>query len=115
MGNANQEKPRQPSVAMYEAPTELIVIAAIPGVPKADIDVVASLKAIRISGHRTGVPDVAEAECHYDELQRGFFERILKLPVPVDLNAISASHSDGLLKIRLPKPGKSSSFIELPL
>lgn len=93
----------KPSMDIYETTDEIVIIAEIAGVVKEDLDVEINNRAVKIHGKRQGIPANPTATYRLAEIQYGSFERVLYLPAPVDSNNVSASFTNGFLKIRLTK------------
>ncbi len=94
----------KPLMDVYETPEEIIVLAAVAGVDKDEIELEVNTRAIRISGHRRA-PDFADKNSRYclAEMQQGQFERVLILPSPINTDEVSATYSNGLLQVRMTK------------
>jgi HSP20 family protein len=92
-----------PQMDLYETPEEIVIIAEIAGVEKENLEVEINQKAVRIFGQRWELPSGENTTYRLAEIQYGKFERILFLPSPIDPEIVSASYSNGLLKIRLAK------------
>lgn len=97
-----------PRVDMLDHDHDIEVQAALPGVKKEDLDVSVNNQSITI---RTCAKEEKKEEekgryfCH--EIMRGEFQRTLSLPDNVDSDKAKASFKDGILKVTIPKTGKS--------
>lgn len=100
---ALSERKWKPFMDIYESETEIIVLAEIAGIDKDDLELEISNKAIRISGERKGALIEGGPTYRLAEIQYGSFERVLYLPAPIDVDKVSASYSNGLLKILMAK------------
>lgn len=100
---ALSERKWKPYMDIYESESEIIVIAEIAGIDKDDLELEISNKAIRISGDRKSAQLEGGPTYRLAEIQYGAFERILYLPAPIDVDKVSASYSNGLLKIFMAK------------
>jgi HSP20 family protein len=91
---------------IYSTTEEVVIIASVPGIDPATIDVTLDKDTVTISG---STPDVAEsseaadATWHLHELPRGTFSRSVTLPVQIDANQAEATFEHGILRLRLPK------------
>jgi HSP20 family protein len=92
-----------PSMDMIETPKEIVIISEIAGLEKEDLEVEITRRAVKVSGRRRPPPSAGSATYRLAEINYGHFERVLYLSEAVDANSISASYSNGLLTIRLPK------------
>ncbi|MGB5984522.1 MAG: Hsp20/alpha crystallin family protein [Desulfobacterales bacterium] len=97
------ERKWHPQMDIYETPQEVIIIAAIAGVAKEDLDVEINRKAVKIAGQRQEIPKGSDATYRLAEIQYGSFERVLFLPAAIDPDVVSASFTNGILQIRLAK------------
>jgi HSP20 family protein len=91
-----------PVVDVYETPDELIVVAELPGVDPASVDLsvtgnVLSLRGVKEPG------DLPETLVQIRERRFGAFFRQLSLPHEVDFEKAQAQAIQGVLKVRLPK------------
>lgn len=93
----------RPQIDIYETPEEIIIIGEISGVQKEDLEVELDQGAVRISGRRREIPHVPGMRYHLAEIAYGSFERILLLPVPINPEGVTASYTNGLLKITMAK------------
>ena len=101
---ALSEGPWKPLMDIYEAPDEIFILAEIAGVDKDDLELEISTKAVRIHGiRRSGAPPAEKATFRLAEIQYGPFERVLFLPSPIDTEQVTASYTNGFLKVRLTK------------
>jgi HSP20 family protein len=91
-----------PAVDVYETPEETIVVAEVPGVDPASIDlaVTGNLLSLRGVKEAEGLP---EPLLQVRERRLGHFHRQLTLPNEVDFEKAQAQANQGVLTIRLPK------------
>jgi HSP20 family protein len=93
----------KPLMDLYETPDEIIILAAVAGVEKEELELEVNTRAIRISGCRgTAFADKNLRYC-LAEMQLGPFERVLILPSPINTGEVSATYSNGLLQVRMSK------------
>lgn len=97
------EQAWRPQIDIYETPQEIIVLGEISGVRKEDLAIELDQNAVRISGVRREMPRVSGIRYHLAEISYGSFERILRLPLPINPEKVTASYTDGLLKITMAK------------
>ncbi len=93
----------QPAIDMTESENESIVLAELPGVRKEDISITVedgwlTLKGERKSSAPSDVTRVLHREIGYQP-----FSRSVRLPHEVNVNDVSATLENGILKIVLPK------------
>jgi len=91
-----------PAVDVYETPDEMIVVAEIPGVDPASIDLALTGDVLTLRGVKEA-GDLPESLLQVRERRFGAFHRQIVLPNEVDFDNTQAEAKQGLLKIRLPK------------
>jgi len=94
----------RPRADVYEDGNELVVKAELPGVKREDIEVNVEAGVLTIRGTRKDEKEIKEEHFHRMERSSGSFFRQIPLPGVVSADAIKATHKDGVLEIRLPKP-----------
>lgn len=91
---------------IYATNEEIVIIAAVPGIDPANIEVTVDKEVVTLTG---STPDVAqstegaEATWLLHELPRGTFSRSITLPVEIDASNADATFEHGVLQLRLPK------------
>ncbi len=91
---------------VYATEEHAVIIAAIPGMPPADLDLTVHQDTVTISGT---IPNVAESEetktatWYVHELWSGSFRRSITLPFPVDADQAQARFAEGILRVTVPK------------
>mgnify|MGYP001550467225 CR=1 FL=1 len=93
----------KPQMDIFETRKEIIIQAEIAGVSKEDIIIEVSGKAVKISGSRKNCQPLSTATYRLAEIQFGQFERVLYLPSVIDVDRVSATFSNGFLKLTLGK------------
>jgi HSP20 family protein len=101
------EQTWRPQMDIYETPEEIIVVGEMSGVLKEDLVVELDQGAVKVSAKRREVPRVPGMRYHLAEIPYGSFERILLLPVPIDPDKVTASYTNGQLRIAMGKRGPS--------
>jgi len=91
-----------PMIDLYKSPGGVVVRAALPGMIQEDIDIFVDEGVLTIRGERQP-PEASPDDYLVQEWPYGRFERSVRLPFPVDADAIRASYSEGVLIIVLPK------------
>jgi HSP20 family protein len=94
-----------PPVNLYEDGDALVLMAEVPGVRGDDLDVSVEGGRVVLRGRRS-IEHPADASAHRRERQEGAFHRTVELPYAVDGERAGASYRNGVLMIRLPKPGE---------
>ena len=91
-----------PAVDVYDTPEEVIVVAEIPGVDPATIDLAVTGNLLTLRGLKE-TNSFPETLLQTRERQLGAFHRQLMLSNEVDFDKAHAEANHGVLKIRLPK------------
>ncbi len=92
-----------PLVNIYDKEEEIRLKAELPGTTKDDIDVTYTNGVLTLSGNRKGDKEKEKYTPVREERSEGEFEKSFKIPYAVSADKISASFSDGVLTITLPK------------
>lgn len=105
-GNGNGSNRIGLALDVYETPTEVVIIAAVPGLGPQDINVTVTENTVTLAGQ---LPNVAQSEdakgatWYLHELPYGSFQRAITLPVDIDAAQADATYHNGILHLRLPK------------
>ncbi len=91
-----------PSIDVYETPEEIVVVAEIPGVNPAAVELAVTGNVLTLRGVKENA-DLPEPAILLRERRLGSFNRQLTLPDQVDFDKAQAEANHGVLKIRLPK------------
>jgi HSP20 family protein len=91
-----------PLIDVYETPEETLIVAEIPGVDPAKVELSVTgnllvLRGIKVAG------DLPESQLQARERRFGTFLRQVMISNDVDFDAAQADAKDGVLTIRLPK------------
>jgi HSP20 family protein len=89
-----------PPINVFRKGDDFAIVAEVPGVRKADLDVQVKGRTIRISGAKA-VTYPEGAGVHRRERLGGRFDRIVTLPVEIDAEGVRAECRDGLLALLL--------------
>jgi HSP20 family protein len=88
-------------IDVYTTPTEIVIMASVPGLSPQEVKVVLENNTLTIRGELPS--PLQDVEYIFQERPYGRFSRSLTLNVPVDNENIEATFKDGLLTLRLPK------------
>ena len=92
----------RPNVDIVEKHDELVVLADMPGVNGADIDIHFEDGELTIHGPAAPRQDV-ETRYRLQEYGVGDFYRTFRVSEQIDASRISAEYTDGVLSLHLPK------------
>jgi HSP20 family protein len=92
-----------PLVDIHETKDCFLLMAELPGVKQADIQVSVEGDTLTLRGERKRETEVKEDQYHRIERSYGKFERSILLPSVVDPSRVKATHRNGVLEIQLPK------------
>ena len=92
-----------PPVDLYETATAFVLTAELPGLSRSDIEIHAEESRVQIRGARNG--HVPCEQYHRVERGHGPFSRTFSLPEPIDVEAVTAELTDGMLTLTMPKAG----------
>jgi HSP20 family protein len=91
-----------PPVDVYETLEEMIVVAEIPGVDPASIELAITGNILSLAGVKE-VGELPEPMLQLRDRSLGPFLRQISLPHEVDFDKVQADANQGVLKVRLPK------------
>ena len=92
-----------PPVQIWGDEHGLILIAELPGVLPADLDVTVHQNTLTIRGTRKA-PEEEVTRWLRRERAYGDFQRTIALPFPVDGSKVKASFESGVLTLEMPRP-----------
>jgi HSP20 family protein len=91
-----------PPLNVFLKGDDIIIIAEVPGLAKADLRLEAKDKTIRIAGKKI-VKQGEKTSVHRRERRGGEFDRTVSLPIEIDTDGIKAECHDGILALYLPR------------
>jgi HSP20 family protein len=107
-GNGAESRPvYRPSVDIMDSPSEVVLVADIPGVDESHLDVTLDKNVMTIRG-RVEAPQREGYTPVRMEYGVGDFERVFTVSDDVNRDAIEASVKDGTLQLKLPKTAQSA-------
>jgi HSP20 family protein len=92
-----------PVADMYETDAAIIIQMELAGIEKASLEILFQEKHLVLRGNRPLNARMQSAKIHRLECPYGQFQRVFRIPQPVDARKISAVYEQGVLKIVLPK------------
>ena len=92
-----------PPIDVFETSDRYVIAAEVPGLDREQIELAMEDSRLTIRGQRIEGP--AGAEVHYHQIERGHgaFSRTFEFADKIDVEAITADLSDGVLTVTLPK------------
>jgi len=103
---ANDTRNWAPAVDIREENDRFVLIADIPGVKREEVEVTLEEGVLSIKGERRAETEEAREGFHRKERVHGSFLRQFTLPDTVNTDSISATVTDGVLEIGIPKQAK---------
>lgn len=91
------------AVDVYEKGKNVIVEMDLPGIDPESLDVVIEETYVKIAGSREEEKEEQDKNYYYKEIQRGSFERTVRLPSVVQKEKAKANFTDGTLRVSIPK------------
>lgn len=91
-----------PPINVFRKNDDFVLIAEVPGINKADLDLQVKGRTIRLSGTKSVKYD-EKASLHRRERLAGRFDRSITLPVEIDPEGVRAECHDGVLALSLPR------------
>ncbi len=89
---------------VYEKDNNVVAEMQLPGVDPKKVEVTfESDHHLRIAGAREEKQETDEKQYYSREIRHGSFERVVRLPVPVDQSQTKASYESGVLRVTMPK------------
>lgn len=98
-----------PSMEVAETPEALEICAELPGLDEKDVEISVADGVLTIRGEKKEERKEEKKTYRLVERSYGSFERALALPRSVDVTAVNASMSNGVLKIIIPKSAESQA------
>lgn len=88
---------------LLERENELLVRAPVPGFKAEQIDISLQGNTLTLSGEMEEESDKKEENYHLHEWHQGSFQRMVRLPINVNTDKVTAECRDGILTVHLPK------------
>jgi HSP20 family protein len=92
-----------PIADMYENDEAFVLHVELAGIEQESLEILFQECELLIRGKRPFHPHMQSAKIHRIERMYGVFQRIFRIPAPIDAQAITASYDRGVLSIHLPK------------
>lgn len=102
-GRGGQASTWSPAVDVFDTADAIVLKAELPGLKPEEVEVEVDDDVLSIRGERTFREEVEEGRYHRIERAYGAFARTMALPAGVKAGEITASFTDGVLEVRVPK------------
>ena len=96
-----------PSINLTENKDYYYIRAELPGISAGDLDIQATGNNLSILGERKIEAEKGNVRYHRKEREEGKFSRAINLPGDIDADAVSASLTNGVLRVSVPKAEKA--------
>ncbi len=93
-----------PAMDLVETDEHLVLRADLPGLSEDDVEVEIKDGVLTVSGERKAEHEEKQEGYYRVERAFGRFSRSLTLPKGIDPEAVTASFTNGVLEVRIPKP-----------
>jgi HSP20 family protein len=91
------------AVDVYDDGNSIVAEMNLPGVDPQHVDVSVEDSHLRISGTREDKTENNQENYYTREIRRGSFERMVRLPEPVQVEQADAEFDNGVLRVTLPR------------
>lgn len=91
-----------PPINVFRKGDDFLVIAEVPGVNKAELELQVKGKTLRVSGTKA-VQYPEEGSVHRRERLSGRFDRAITLPIEIHADGVQAECQNGILALLLPR------------
>lgn len=102
-----------PAYDFYEIKESYCLSLELPGISKESIDISISGDSLIVKGEKTCDNESKDKQFYHRERYYGSFYRSIQLPVNVERDKVSASFSDGVLHVTIPKSEKHIKKIDV--
>lgn len=92
-----------PQVDVHQTEDDLVVTAALPGMKSEDLDITITGQHLTLRGELSADDEIKREQYLFRERRFGSFSRSFELPVRVQGDRATASFTDGVLTLRIPK------------
>lgn len=100
---------RVPSVDVIDHENDIEVRAEMPGIDKDNIQIQATNEAVMIRAEVKKEEEEKKENFIRHERRRGFYQRVIPMPVEIKPGDVKAAYKDGVLTIILPKSEQAKS------
>jgi HSP20 family protein len=93
----------RPAIDLYEVDDGFVVLAELPGIDEADLEVTVHGERLRIAGLRRARAIEHAGQPLQLEIATGPFQRVIALPGGIDSDRIEARFHQGILAVHIPQ------------
>lgn len=93
----------EPAMDVYETDKAVVAEVSVPNIDPEKINVSVENQILRVSGSMEEEKKEEKKGYWRKEIRKGSFERMVRLPVPVDESKVEAEYEKGVLKVTMPK------------
>ncbi|MDB5427068.1 MAG: type effector protein [Phenylobacterium sp.] len=104
-----------PRMDVHETDKEFRVSVELPGVSEQDVEVDVDDDLLTVRAEKKEEREVERADQHVTERLFGVFQRSIRLPEPVDAQAVKATLENGVLQIVIPKSERQARNRRVPV
>jgi len=90
-----------PAVDIYEGPDAIYVVVEAAGVDIDSLRLIFEGQFLHLSGQRHSPVSLGKRRFYQMEIEYGLFERIVRIPVAINLEQIEAHYENGLLIVEM--------------
>ena len=101
------------AVDLFEHENEVVAEMHLAGIDPGKLDVSVEDNYLRISGAKEEKKEEEKKNYYYKEIQRGAFERTVRLPMKVNGTEAKASYENGVLRVTVPKAEEAKKSIKV--
>jgi HSP20 family protein len=100
-----------PRIDVAETGKEIEITAELPGLERKDVEISIEDGILTVRGEKKVEKTEGDKDKNYHLIERnyGVFYRMLQLPPGIDPSTVQATMSNGVLKIKIPKPAHSEA------
>ena len=98
-----------PRMEVTETDKEIDISAELPGLERKDVDISLDGNVLTIRAEKKVESEQKDKNVHVAERSYGVFYRVIELPARIDPSTVEATMSNGVLKIRIPKPAQTEA------
>lgn len=103
------------AIDLYEENNEVIAEMHLAGIDPEKLDISVEDNYLRIAGAKEEKKEEEKKNYYYKEIQRGAFERTVRLPARVKGAEAKAVYENGILKVTIPKSEETKKKVEIEI